>query len=272
MDYFFARRVSHVCIDPDILVGNLFRNFLLAERIMKDYQCTPHTYPPLPPTKTHPLWAAWDLAVESCLMQLPDLIGAHPNRPFAPQSNQMVQNAQEKATANIMGAADQKPYIYVPNQFFTDQLTAFEVWISRGRPAPTKRGLSLLQDEGDRFAESQIGRDLNDKANDLISRPCPDQLPIILHALLSQAHRLRALILLSQFVDLGPWAVRHVLSAGIVAYVLKLLQIAGQDLRPVLIFIWARILAVDSSVQNDLYPPPRLQILRGGSCCPRTSK
>jgi regulator-associated protein of mTOR len=32
-----------------------------------------------------------------------------------------------------------------------------------------------------------------------------------------------------------------------------LLQAAGQDLRPVLIFIWARILAVDPSVQTDLF-------------------
>jgi regulator-associated protein of mTOR len=35
--------------------------------------------------------------------------------------------------------------------------------------------------------------------------------------------------------------------------ILELLQIAGQDLCPVLIFIWAHILVVDSSVQNDLY-------------------
>ena len=71
--------------------------------------------------------------------------------------------------------------------------------------------------------------------------------------LLSQPHRLRALILLSQFVDLGPWAVHLVLTIGIFPYISKLLQAAGQDLRPVLIFIWARILAVDSSVQTDLY-------------------
>jgi hypothetical protein len=73
--------------------------------------------------------------------------------------------------------------------------------------------------------------------------------------LLSQPHRLRALILLSQFVDLGPWAatVHLVLSIGIFPYISKLLQAAGQELRPVLIFIWARILAVDASVQIDLH-------------------
>ena len=44
-----------------------------------------------------------------------------------------------------------------------------------------------------------------------------------------------------------------VLTIGIFSYTSKFLQAAGQDLWPVLIFIWARILAVDSSVQTDLY-------------------
>jgi regulator-associated protein of mTOR len=43
------------------------------------------------------------------------------------------------------------------------------------------------------------------------------------------------------------------LTIGIFPYISKLLQAAGQDLRPVLIFIWARILAVDQTVQADLF-------------------
>jgi len=58
----------------DLLIASLFRNFLLAERIMKNYHCMPHTHPPLPPTNTHPMWAAWDCAVNACLGQLPDLL------------------------------------------------------------------------------------------------------------------------------------------------------------------------------------------------------
>ena len=87
----------------------------------------------------------------------------------------------------------------------------------------------------------------------LVPRKPPDQLPIVLQVLLSQPHRLRALILLSQFVDLGPWAVHLALTIGIFPYISRLLQATGQDLRPVLIFIWARILAVDPSCQADLY-------------------
>lgn len=109
-------------------------------------------------------------------------------------------------------------YEYQHSTFFAEQLTAFEVYLSSG---PTK-----------------------DRA--------PDQLPIVLQVLLSQVHRLRALILLSKFLDLGPWAVHLALSIGIFPYVVKLLQAASLELKPVMVFIWARIMAVDHTVQTDL--------------------
>ena len=34
----------------DLLVASLFRNFLLAERVMRSYDCTPVSQPSLPPT------------------------------------------------------------------------------------------------------------------------------------------------------------------------------------------------------------------------------
>ncbi|KAG7100045.1 hypothetical protein E1B28_001830 [Marasmius oreades] len=224
----------------DLLIASLFRNFLLAERIMKGYNCTPHTSPPLPSTNTHPLWATWDLALDACVRQLPDLLAADAIPPD--------------------GGPKPPPYQYIPSRFFTDQLTAFEVWISRGGSALTRRGpLSLPSGERSSTPDSGSGSghtiDSWDsvKDNHLVPRKPPDQLPIVLQVLLSQPHRLRALILLSQFVDLGPWAVNLVLTIGIFPYISKLLQAPGPDLRPVLIFIWARILAVDPSVQTDLY-------------------
>ncbi|KAG9616610.1 hypothetical protein KCU64_g23236, partial [Aureobasidium melanogenum] len=67
-----------------------------------------------------------------------------------------------------------------------------------------------------------------------------------------QVHRLRALILLGKFLDLGPWAVNLALSIGIFPYVLKLLQSQAIELKPVMVFIWTRILAIDQSCQSDL--------------------
>merc|ERR1712178_292971 len=104
------------------------------------------------------------------------------------------------------------------SSFFTEQLTAFEVWLE--------------------YASEE-------------KRP-PEQLPIILQILLSQMHRFRALVLLAKFLDLGPWAVDHALSVGIFPYVLKLLQSSAIELRNVLVFIWTKILASDRTCQSDL--------------------
>ncbi|KAF9011295.1 hypothetical protein BDQ17DRAFT_1387682 [Cyathus striatus] len=267
----------------DLLIASLFRNFLLAERIMKNYHCTPHTWPPLPPTNTHPLWATWDLAVDACLRQIPDLLFKNPGAPGSTsakggmsvvttlgakpgrigQTNRLDPNAQKGSGTS--SASGEKPYQYVPSRFFADQLTAFEVWISRGGSALTRKGPMSLPPGDQRSyspngeapangsAQHDYGLNGSNPEPHLVPRKPPDQLPIVLQVLLSQPHRLRALILLSQFVDLGPWAVHLVLTIGIFPYISKLLQAAGQDLRPVLIFIWARILAVDPSVQMDLF-------------------
>ncbi|KAF2805386.1 WD repeat-containing protein-like protein mip1 [Mytilinidion resinicola] len=175
----------------DLMVAALFRNFLLAQRIMRVYHCNPVCHPEIPQTHDHPLWKSWDLAVEMILAQLPDL--------YADQRGE-------------------KKYEYKHSEFFSEQLTAFEVYLGQGA----------------------------------VERKIPEQLPIVLQVLLSQVHRLRALILLSKFLDLGPWAVSLALSIGIFPYVLKLLQSQAVELKPVMVFIWARILAVDQSCQADL--------------------
>jgi regulator-associated protein of mTOR len=59
-------------------------------------------------------------------------------------------------------------------------------------------------------------------------------------------------MLLSRFLDLGPWSVELALSVGIFPYILKLLQSPAAELKLVLVFIWAKILAVDGSCQADL--------------------
>jgi len=170
----------------DLLVASLFRNFLLAERILKSYDCSPVSWPKLPATSQHPMWSAWDLALDICLSQLPGIL----------EGKETFQNSP----------------------FFEEQLTAFQVWLSHG---------------------SQ-------------QRSPPEQLPIVLQVLLSQVHRLRALELLGRFLDLGPWAVNLALSVGIFPYVLKLLQSSARELRPLLLFIWTKILAVDVTCQADL--------------------
>ncbi|KAL5709830.1 Regulatory-associated protein of TOR 1 [Ranunculus cassubicifolius] len=171
----------------DLLVASLFRNFLLAERIMRSANCSPISHPHLPSTHQHHMWDAWDMAAEICLTQLPLLLD-DPNAEFQ------------------------------PSPFFTEQLTAFEVWLDHGSE----------------------------------HKKPPEQLPIVLQVLLSQCHRFRALVLLGRFLDMGPWAVDLALSVGIFPYVLKLLQTSAMEVRQILVFIWTKILALDKSCQVDL--------------------
>lgn len=172
----------------DLLVASLFRNFLLADRIMRTYDCTPVSHPKLPKTYHHPMWRAWDMVVDLCLSQLVEVI-------------------EERAQ-------------FRTSTFFAEQLTAFEVWL-----------------------------DLDHSAN---QQPDHQLLPIILQVLLSPVHRLRALDLLSRFLNLGPGAVNSALSVGIFPYVLKLLQSNAREVRPFLLSIWAKILAIDRRCQVDL--------------------
>lgn len=175
----------------DLMVAALFRNFLLAQRIMRKYHCHPQCYPEIPGCHDHPLWQSWDYALEMILTQLPSL---------------------------IQQSKDNKELDYQHSEFFAHQLSAFEVYLGQGA----------------------------------MEKKVPEQLPIVLQVLLSQVHRLRALILLGKFLDLGPWAVNLALSIGIFPYVLKLLQSAAIELKPVMVFIWTRIMAIDQSCQTDL--------------------
>ncbi|CCI46966.1 unnamed protein product [Albugo candida] len=94
----------------DLLLASLFRNFLLAERIMKSTGCSPCSIPKLPATHHHPLWRSWDLAAEKCLSQLCRQAGLRDMALSNPREDRQVE----------------------PSRFFAEQLTAFEIWLQFG--------------------------------------------------------------------------------------------------------------------------------------------
>lgn len=276
----------------DLMVAALFRNFLLAKKIMPLVGCHPISDPPLPNINDHPMWESWELALDEILAQLvkmkqqedaleqdnPESINLNrederqqqqqqsqqqQSQQVQPQQQQQQQQQQQNkpqnninngnpingnTNNNVANGNSAKPnssatqngvsknpndgnkannsdpsktiaVVYQNSTFFEHHLTAFEVWLDYG--ANTKEP--------------------------------PQQLPIVLQVLLSQAHRYRALKLLLQFLDLGPWAVYLALSIGIFPYILRLLQSPALDLKPLLTFIWARIMAVDyKNTQQEL--------------------
>ncbi|OQR91926.1 regulatory-associated protein of mTOR [Achlya hypogyna] len=182
----------------DLLVASLFRNFLLAERIMTTlgaaaggHALTAALHAVLAASAAVDRTPPVDLAAETCLSQLQAVLAP----PSLPQE-----------------------ITFHHSRFFAEQLMAFEVWLQFGSKA----------------------------------KPPPQQLPIILQMLLNQALRVRALVLLTHFFDLGPHAVNLTLSVGIFPYVERLLQSPAPELRHVLVFVWTKIVALDPSCQADL--------------------
>ncbi|ORX66719.1 hypothetical protein DL89DRAFT_211223, partial [Linderina pennispora] len=178
----------------DMMLSTLFRNYILADHIMRYYGVHPYCSPELPPTHKHPLWASLDLEIDMCLQQLPRLI------------------KEEK----------RRKRRYISSSYFSNQLHAFEVWLQHAATVPPP-GLEA-----------------------------PDELPAVLQVLLSQQYRLRSLILLYRFMNLGPWAVNLSMAVGIFPYISKLLASTTTEIREILILVWARLSAVDHALHPEL--------------------
>lgn len=206
----------------DLVIAALFRNFLLAKKLMPEAGCHPISDPPLPDSSNHTMWDSWELAIDQILFQMLKKKESEPEEEDLtdiPQlqitdtggENEVNKKPTTPSQPSLNGVPGQNGWNYQHCTFFQQHLTAFEVWLQYGSA---------------------------------IKEP-PQQLPIVLQVLLSQAHRLRALHLLSNFLDLGPWAVYLALSVGMFPYIQKLLQSPSPDLKPILIFIWTRIMSVD---------------------------
>jgi len=202
----------------DLLVASLFRNFLLAKRIMKGLNCSPQSWPPLPDSSSHPLWHAWDLATEACLSHV--VYMQKGTMMLDPKNNIALAPSSVPASTTADAKDTESGIVVSQSAFFTDNLTAFEIWLDFGG-----------------------GRN---------NQEIPMHLPILLQVLLSQTHRLHALLLLRRYLSLGPEAVNLALLVGIFPYILKLLQSPAVEIRQVLVCIWASVLGFDPTCRVEL--------------------
>lgn len=249
----------------DLMVAALFRNFLLAKRVMPLYNCHPTSYPELPDsTVNHPLWKSWDVAIDEVLSKLVEDMKNNSNTDnsdntviFQQQDSFQPSNASASnasATPSLRNSDTRDGILNSQSRFAVGNLSTMSL---SNHPASRKSMTSALALQQHKqytgfFEQNLTAFELWLKYSSNKRQP-PEQLPIVLQVLLSQVHRIRALVLLSRFLDLGPWAVYLSLSIGIFPYVLKLLQSPAPELKPILVFIWARIISVDhENIQSEL--------------------
>ncbi|CAJ1009123.1 putative Raptor N-terminal CASPase like domain containing protein [Leishmania naiffi] len=107
----------HYLFRQSTAVKGIFRNCILADRLLRGSGCTPMTYPALSQeAHLHPMWELWEYMVDKCVSQLP----------------------------RLLAATDGVPAAYEPSTFFDDQLTAFEVWVESGDMAEVPEQLPCV--------------------------------------------------------------------------------------------------------------------------------
>ncbi|KAJ3431314.1 regulatory-associated protein of mtor [Anaeramoeba flamelloides] len=126
----------------DQLTASLFRNFLLAERILCSLNCNPFTIPEIPTTSNHHLWDAWDHCVDLALIQLSEM--------------------NEKTKLKTQSFS-----------FFDNQLKSFEIWLSSPKNNCINvlnqmmvESVEYLNNDQSKSNETQNNNPKNNKIND----------------------------------------------------------------------------------------------------------
>ena len=178
--------VFHFLFREDLLVATLYRNFIFANRVIRALGATPVSHPAIPNTATHPLWDAWDHAVEiilsnemrnavslrgvSTLSSLPYSISPTTSssspQPFLSSSsssyNQRLHNtimrgdkdgsmSLHKISLSIHSSVVSPiPQQQLASSFFVDYLTTVELWLDSYHPhLPSEEDFFTLHKEGE---------------------------------------------------------------------------------------------------------------------------
>ena len=97
----------HQLFRQDLLVSSLFRNFLLAQRLLRQYGVVVCSWPAVPSCHKHGLWEAWDSVVESYCLQLDRHL--HHKVKFTPSLFFSEQLAAFELTLDLLSASSTPP-------------------------------------------------------------------------------------------------------------------------------------------------------------------
>ncbi|PWA00841.1 hypothetical protein BB558_003090 [Smittium angustum] len=233
----------------DVAVASLCRNFILADRIMRYYGCHPVSHPKFPQTHLHKQWETWDLELDNCLQQIPKLMKMA-NR----EDHSDTEDNEHLIPTNYHNPSFE--YEYVQSNYFLNQLDAFDLWLRHGKSIVISHlsDVSILSPSS---VEMEIdGRRVGGIRSLTLGAPPglepPQELPVILQVLLSQTYRFNSLALLRNFLLLGPWAVDLAYAIGISPFIVRLLASSTNQITVLLILIWAKLVAGDTSCLHEL--------------------
>ena len=194
---------------------------------------------------------SWDLAAESCVLHATNMyrgsamVDPVNNMPPPPMSGGMGQY-QGTGGWSSGGSSSVPGMVSASTTFFSDHLTAFEVWLD----FDSSLGYTFA-DAASTGATSASTHNLG-LTNQQVFRETPAYLPVLLQMLLSPTHRLRALQLLRRYLSYGSHTVNLALLVGIFPYVLKLVQNQASDIKQILLCIWTSIMGFDKSCRTEL--------------------
>ncbi|KAA0152275.1 hypothetical protein FNF31_06650 [Cafeteria roenbergensis] len=225
------RRLFLALFRADHVVASIFRNFLLAQRVMRTYSCTPMSLPALPPLADHPLWAAWDDALDAVLAKL-QLSAIDEWTAGAAEALAGAATAGEHTAGE---GTQQRGSLGLRPRVNASWPGAVEAWTAR-LATPGSARPADASGQGARGGGVAL-------------------LPVLLQAVLSPEHRARGVAILARFLDLGSWASRAAISVGAFPYLYRIASEETAGVSPSLLFVWAKIAAADGRCHVELSNP-----------------
>eukprot|EP01059_Diplonema_ambulator_P018449 TRINITY_DN3080_c0_g1_i1.p1 TRINITY_DN3080_c0_g1~~TRINITY_DN3080_c0_g1_i1.p1 ORF type:complete len:1259 (+),score=323.65 TRINITY_DN3080_c0_g1_i1:592-4368(+) len=222
----------------DPMLTSLFRNFVLAQRVMMSLSVTPQSYPPLPVCTTHARWDEWDWHLDQFLMKVM-LTSLFRNFVLAQR---------------VMMSLSVTPQSYPPLPVCTTH-ARWDEWDWHldqflMKVMQHKHGVDAGQALMHSFFKNQQVSFLHSLANH--HNDVSLVLPIVIPSLCLTQCQCAALSLLAGYADGGTTHVNNLLAAGLLSYLIRFCKVPPpQEAHCHLLYLWVKVLAFDETVSSE---------------------